>query len=115
MARAPCSFLVKTATILQYRAAYRAAAEHVAESQGVSARRTIERRRGLRRRGEPVGLHPLVLYLTVTAYNLTQEGAAKAAGVSSRYVRKALAAIEDRRDDAGFDSMVAGIEERMAA
>lgn len=115
MARKICASLIETASALRHRAGYLAAAEYVAESLGVPSRRVIERRRGLRPGGEPAGLHPLAIYLAVTSYNLTQEGAARAAGVSPRYIRKALAAIEDRRDDAAFDGMLTEIEERMAA
>lgn len=43
------------------------------------------------------------LYLAVTACGRSQKSVARATGLSPKAIRKALAAVEDRRDDPKFD------------
>lgn len=58
--------------------------------------------------------HQMTVYLTVTAFDISLSRAARAIGQWRTSIRAALARIEDRRDDAAFDGLLAAIERQVA-
>lgn len=77
----------------------------------------------LRHEGQRNSAHPTevtlarraALYLAVVGRNLSLRAVARASGLSPEGVRKALAAIEDRRDDPVIDAQIGQLEEEIAA
>ncbi len=53
------------------------------------------------------------LYLAVVAWDRSMRSVARAAGLTAEGVRKALAAVEDLRDDGEFDAVITQLEREL--
>jgi len=89
-----------------------AVARLVAGATGVPAREILASTRGSRQASEA---RRVAVYLAVVDLELGRAAVAQAFGRHPRTVRRALALIEDRRDDPRYDAWLTGLEERLVS
>lgn len=103
----------RPAALAAYRASLRAAAARF----GV-APATIEVRRGRLYRNPPAKVvlaRRAALYLSVVVFDRPLREIARASRTSPECVRKALIAIEDRREDPAFEAVLGDLEKELRA
>lgn len=97
-------------------AAYQSSVAAVARAMGV-APAAMEARRGRLYRTPPPEVATArrsAVYLAVVVFNRSMRSIARAARLTPEGVRKAVAAIEDRRDDPGFEQVISQLEAELA-